>query len=373
MSIGLFDADMDGYTHVPFNLELMKLSTYYKRKNQIVGMSKYFTPDRYTKFIFRKDYYDGIFPAKFTTIKNIEYGGRAFSPEYISLGESIEGLKPDKYIYESKAKEFCINKSTENSFKTMMNAEHFRLSLDNRTVWDDFARQINETNRVVTMFCHDYDLNSIKDSDIAIREILKGKSKRYLATKFPIQVFNEADLLKWSQFPPSEAYFILQYNGMIDDEFFVEFIERTKGTSIIAQTKYNVTYGCRDEEEFIRERLPRLFYQISYLRMKRKNILLIYDNNFFSDKRWERVIKLLEVYQKSATAIKKEYFERKINFDTMYSFVRNLKPIGKTRRENISVEEARDLFRLVANSNYDVFKDFYECSTVKLKGGTLQP
>ena len=31
--IGLYDADMIKYTHVLFNLDLMKLSTYYKNKN----------------------------------------------------------------------------------------------------------------------------------------------------------------------------------------------------------------------------------------------------------------------------------------------------------------------------------------------------
>ena len=62
MSIGIMDADMATYTLVPFNLEVMKLSAYYKRKGEIVVLSPHFTPERNTKFIYRKDYNDGDFP-----------------------------------------------------------------------------------------------------------------------------------------------------------------------------------------------------------------------------------------------------------------------------------------------------------------------
>ena len=62
MSIGLYDADMMTYTLVPFNLEIMKLSAYYKRKRDIVLFSKQIEPDRYSKFYYCKDYNDFNFP-----------------------------------------------------------------------------------------------------------------------------------------------------------------------------------------------------------------------------------------------------------------------------------------------------------------------
>ena len=60
MSIGLYDIDSATYTHVVFNLELMKLSTYYKRKKEVVVLAPVFEPERYSTFIVRKDYNDGI-------------------------------------------------------------------------------------------------------------------------------------------------------------------------------------------------------------------------------------------------------------------------------------------------------------------------
>ena len=79
MSIGIMDADMSSYTLVPFNLEVMKLSAYYKKKGEIVTLSPSFSPEKNTKFFYRKDYNDGEFPLNLLTSKNVEYGGLAFS------------------------------------------------------------------------------------------------------------------------------------------------------------------------------------------------------------------------------------------------------------------------------------------------------
>lgn len=48
MSIALYDDDFRRYVHVPFNLELMKLATYYKRKNEIVVLTPSIQKDRYS-------------------------------------------------------------------------------------------------------------------------------------------------------------------------------------------------------------------------------------------------------------------------------------------------------------------------------------
>ena len=44
MSYGLYDADLPYYPIPFYNLELMKLSSYYKRKREIVGLSPNFSP-----------------------------------------------------------------------------------------------------------------------------------------------------------------------------------------------------------------------------------------------------------------------------------------------------------------------------------------
>ena len=75
MSIGLYDMDIATYTLVPYNLEIMKLSAYYKKKREIVVLSPSFTPERHQKFFLRKDYDDGNFPLELNVTKNLEYGG----------------------------------------------------------------------------------------------------------------------------------------------------------------------------------------------------------------------------------------------------------------------------------------------------------
>ena len=48
-----------------FNLELMKLATYYKQHNEIVKLATKLEPERYTKFFVRKDWDDGLYPKEF--------------------------------------------------------------------------------------------------------------------------------------------------------------------------------------------------------------------------------------------------------------------------------------------------------------------
>ena len=58
---------------------------------EIVNLSPSFSPNMYNKFIYRKDYYDGIFPSEIFKNNNIEYGGLAFNQEnYVSLSEDME-------------------------------------------------------------------------------------------------------------------------------------------------------------------------------------------------------------------------------------------------------------------------------------------
>ena len=79
MSVGLYDMDMKTYKQVPINLEMAKLSSYYKRKREIVAMSSSFQPSRYSKFILRKDYEDGIYPKNIMKFDNIDGNGRLWA------------------------------------------------------------------------------------------------------------------------------------------------------------------------------------------------------------------------------------------------------------------------------------------------------
>ena len=99
MSYGLYDADWQYYKRVPFfNLELMKLSTYYKRRHEIVSLMPTFEPNKYSNVIVRQDYYNSY---GYASYDNVTYGGRAFDGEnYKPLPLDIEVMKPDIQLYE---------------------------------------------------------------------------------------------------------------------------------------------------------------------------------------------------------------------------------------------------------------------------------
>ena len=96
---------MATYTLVPFNIELMKLSTYFKKKREVVVLSPHFTPERHQKFYLRKDYDDGNFIMGLESVPNLEYGGYAFTNGmYAPLPKEIEILHPDTSLYDNMEK-----------------------------------------------------------------------------------------------------------------------------------------------------------------------------------------------------------------------------------------------------------------------------
>ena len=372
-TVGLFDVDMDKYIHVPFNLELMKLSAYYKRKREIVAIAPELDFDRYSKFILRKDFNDGDFP-NLLGAENVEYGGFAFTGEqYKPLPLEIEIIKPDIFIYERMRKKFSTNKNYSTIFQTMMAADHMRLSMDGKTIWEDFLKPTLNDNKAYTYFFHDYDLNKIKDADLVIRDLLKRKTgiPAAVGTKFPIQINDEKDLFKWLGFRLSNNNFSLQYNGIMSDEALVEFIEKQKQTSMARQFDYIITSSSYGENDFIEKFLPIIYNQAIFCRNNFIPLTLKYEDNFFIDKRWERVIDLINAFignmrmKKTSTKL----IDRAINFESMYSFVCCFNETSKYRTHTFVLDEVRELFQLVREKNYSVFKDFYEKSKVELVGG----
>lgn len=263
MSVGLYDLDMKTYTQVPINLEIAKLSSYYKGKREIVALSPSFQPSRFSKFIIRKDYEDGIYPRNLLNFDNIEYGGYAFSNGlYVPLPDEIEVQKPDLSIYERYRDEFSTTKEFETAFQTMSNAQHLRLSLDGKTIWNDYHKQLWDPDDTTVFFFHDKNLNQIDGAYELITELTsrnKGLMNGFVGMKFPVVVDNGEDLLKWCSFKPAHSFFCLQYNGVIDDEVLAEFVTKRYGKSFLRQLDYVVTIGFKDQEDFIQNGLLKIY------------------------------------------------------------------------------------------------------------------
>ena len=371
ISIGLYDIDMQKYHQVPLNLELAKISAYYKKKREIVVLSPYFMPERFSQFIVRKDYDDGDFD--FAKEKNIEIGGLALSNnKYKALPLDIEKQVPDIHIYENYRDIFCINKKYSERFNVMMNAIHLRLSLDGKTIWDDFYKQIDDIDKKGILFFHDYNLNSIENCDIIIKELISKRQRAPLydsvvAAKFPIVVDNEIDLLKWGRMQPSIDFYPIRYEGIVNDEALYEFRERVTGSCILNQFEYNITGGGLTEEEVIKA-MPIIYTQVLFFKYARERIKITYDSNFFTDSRWEDIIELINRFCRVFLYNDQLFFSR-IKSSTMYTYAQQMQYASQTHERPYTIEEMREMFMFVKENSPELFDMFYNLEIVIFKGG----
>lgn len=375
MSIGLMDGDFSTYLLVPFNLEIMKLSSYYKKKREIVVLSKDFEPEYYTKFIYRKDYIDQIFPKGLMTTKNVEYGGLAFSNNiYTPLPREIEISKPDTSIYsryEKQMKEAGTYSLTSTIYKNLIDAEHCRLSLDGKTIWPEYGKQFKNLRNTRHLIFHDYDLGAIEGSFEEVQKILKLARNDGWATrvgmKFPIQLFKGEDLVNWSTVRTDSLFFSLQFNGLIDDESFYKWYEKCRDRAAYKQMEYKAMYGY-EADDFVINILPKIYRQIIISRSCHLNFSLIYDKGYFKDPMWEQVIRLFNFYHNSFQTVATQTYLTKINDDTLYDFARHSdeKPNKRYGGQSMTKDEIREVFAFVKENNYPLFNDFYECNARSL-------
>ena len=344
------------YKQPVFNLELMKLATYYKQRNDLVKLAPVLEPERYTKFFFRKDWDDGNYPKKIFG-KNVSYGGFAFNTNYYPLAEEIEASAPDTYIYEPYRK-FFITAQDNELFNSMENAAHIRLSLDNKTIWPRFHEPFSLQPSTKILMFHDYDLNKIEGIKNAIQDIynenISKGNRRWIGMKFPVQVNNAENFSYWMDLQGALHYFSIQYNGVLDKDSFEILLraptKQTKNLDCI------VTSGCSSENDFLLNRLPIIFKQLLNSQINYKRISLKYEDGFFTDQRWEHLLQLLNDY--NSAIIGKQNI---INPITFHGFIKSLYS-NKWAFVNARFPRSYviDLFQLVREKNYEVFKMFYE-------------
>ena len=368
MSIGLYDVDFFKYHQVMFNLEIMKMATYYKKKREITVLSPTLSPERYSKFILRKDYYDGTFPNGLHRFPNLDYGGFAFSDNvYVPVMEEIEACIPDTYIYD-RYKSLFVSGSKEHSnvYTSLVSNIHLRLSLNGESIWDKFEKQIAANNKANICYFHDFDLGAIQDSPEAVKHILNKYSKKstspaLLGTKFPIHCKDFKDFQTWNDFSTTEAFFTLQIDNVLEDEEFIEVVNSINQAKA-KRIKYKVASSSSDKNDFIKNILPKIFKQVIFCCNNHKQISLIIDDDFFIEKEWVDIITLLNLYLSAAT--------KYTRVPALYRFCKSLKERDSLYKNSVMCkEEARDLFMFVYKNHPELFELFYECNQVEIVNG----
>ena len=360
MSYGLYDADLQFYPIPFYNLELMKLSSYYKRKREIVSLSPVFAPNKYSHFIVRQDFDSGItYPSQ---LDQIVYGGRAFDGHiYKPMPYEIEIMKPDISLYNTVKSRY--SKKYKSSLSTMARAEHARLSLDGKTIWKDFEKQIRHDNNSYGLILHDYDLNKIMDASYFLQNelpnLIKNLSGRRIGMKYPMQIDNEQELLKWLIFEPLNIYFSLQFNGLPSNTSMPYIAEVKKHSYAWRQVLINITPNLNIiySDAYIR----RVFRYIVNLRSYGLFFPLIYDENAFSEE-WRTVIKFLDYYNNHLCYYLKspDFCKRVEPYETLFSYAKSVILKEEVRDKFLSKESIQQIFQFVRENNYELFKDFYE-------------
>ena len=368
MSVGMHDMDMATYTLVPFNLELMKLSAYYKKKREVVILSPSFTPERHQKFILRKDFDDGNFPIGLEKVPNLEYGGYAFSNGiYRPLPPEIEMLHPDTSLYDNMEKTIIAAKGRDQRkiFQNMMEAEHCRLSLDGKTIWEDYPKQFKFLKTARNLMFHDFDLGAIDGGFEEVQRLLARARTDGWATrvgmKFPVSCTKGQDLLNWMSIKPNSTFYSLQFNGVIEPEAFKDFVGIVREKSIYKQLDYYITASSMNQKEFLDKYIQQVFRQVVKARSYRVFFSLKYEESFFIDKRWERVLDLFNFYHNSMRHLRQSTYFKKIYKDTLFDFAKaTYDDVPFYYRQAMTKQEIRELFTFVREENPALFEDFYK-------------
>lgn len=293
MSVGLYDNDLMNHDFDFFNLELMKLSAWYKRKGEIVKLSPFFEPDRFTKFFFQKDGDLNNLPIDFFQTQRISYGGRYFSELYQPLEHEL--IYPDKTIYEGKENYF----KDKQLFKSLMGGEHCRLSFNGQEISKDYQKQISDIKNCYSLFFYDYDLVSLAGGHqelLRLQDIRETKNelwKTHLGFKFPLQFNSIADLLKWQDIRFKRNATVFNINFAMTAEEFLTFY------SLTAEGKYKcrlINYNPF-HEKYTDELWCKLYNQLLVSSNEGLPIILNIDN--LSEKN-KSIARLLNHYLKWA-------------------------------------------------------------------------
>lgn len=371
--IGVYDFDYFTYENVIPNLECAKLVTYYRNHNNITVLTPILNPERFTRFITRKEYDDGVYP-KEIFLPHCEYGGRAFTNgTYKPLPPKIEKTVPDMHIYDKYIKDFGATQHGQEQIKRILNCAHIRLAPDGQNLapFESFAPYFED--KPTGIFLHDYDITTLNAYDL-IKQLQdqrhfitrKGINPYPIGNKYPIRVYSPKELEKWIQIVTIPNAFFLEYYGLMTDEVLYHLC--LENIRMARQVYYNVSYGCSSENEFLVERAPKIFLQTLFLRKARIKILLTYDENFLVTPELKNFIRLLNCW------LSFKWQEGFLpNKQSLFNFVSSNARLHYTswafQNVTVTIEECRNLFQFFRERNYECFKLFYEMDSVKYKGG----
>lgn len=241
-----YDAIKEPHRFFP-NLDVMKLSSYYKYKNHLTyglfDLEDKLLINTSSKIILRKDRGNSVIPTEFLDLPRVEYGGLGFTNKYyVALPEEAEHMTPDRFFYDTYLESAPMNKTTKTITKTVLRFPMMRLSIDGNTCnnnWD----KVDLGAPTYTVAIFDPNITDLTDSF----DILKSLDRR-IRTRWPLNIRSVEEGLYWSQLPiTNDSVFNLygyNYNNL--QELTPLYYIKQK-TYIIA-FNHNLDYGTFTKE-----------------------------------------------------------------------------------------------------------------------------
>ena len=117
----------------------------------------------------------------------------------------------------------------------------------------------------------------------------------------------------------------------------------------------------KKQKEFIDKYIQEVFHQVVKARSYRVFFSLKYEEDFFIDSRWERVLDLFNFYHNSMKHLPQSTYFKKIGKDTLFDFARaSYDDLPFYYRQAMTKQEIRELFAFVREENPALFEDFYK-------------
>ena len=257
----------------------------------------------------------------------------------------------------------------------MSEGEHLRLSLDGKTIWKDYPSQFKNLEKTKDIMFHDVNLGAIDGAVDEVKKIIQNarqdKIGTKICTKFPIITDNEEQLLQWIDFTPNSDLFSLEFDGIMSGQTILKFISKCRKQAKYKQFDYFVTKKSSSENDFIKNHLREIYHQVVISKSYMVFFSLKYEDDFFFDKTWTRVLDLFNFYQHSMKTFGTTNYLKKIADDTLINFAtKSIEYLPSYQKMDnfMPRSEMKQLFQFVKKRSPELYEDFFKCSFNSLGG-----
>lgn len=294
MSIGILDYDaITTPRYFKFNLEAMKLASYYKKNNYITKLILDLDDiDRFDTIYLRKDIKNLRFPSELIAEEKVKYGGLAFTNNiYRPLDIEIENTAPDTTLYNYYIIKYQskFSKKKFARLNNLPNYSHIRLSSDLKTCNLNIDKSLKKNYTGIEVY--DNCLPNLDGSAELLKEI-----SRYgrIEPIHPIKVTNREQLDFWGNL-----------DFFADKTFLnIGFKVNTKEFKDICSRKYKNNIGfifgelTSSNENFICD-LKSILKKILYCKANKNSQIKFYKNKEVVGTEYGKIYSVVEDYANS--------------------------------------------------------------------------